>query len=178
MNSDSLPPYARLFVREYSRRTSSVLGSMSIVYFAVVLLYELLSMQPKAYRVGGFRHTFSFGFWIRMCLGHLTLCWLAIERLKLMANPDGLLSAGHLQMLCKLMLHVVVFGYNYLVVYAEDVVTTLFYPEGKYGPPLIREQFALALTLLLVLTLNIALCVEYFSSTAFFEKKVAHWAKA
>lgn len=38
-----------------------------------------------------------------------------------------------------------VFVYTFMSLYRPEAVTALFYPEGRYGPPLLREQFVCTL---------------------------------
>jgi hypothetical protein len=59
----------------------------------------------------------------------------------LVEKTESLLNRHGLEMLGSCFAFSLVYVYTFMSLYRPEAVTALFYPEGRYGPPLLREQF-------------------------------------
>lgn len=140
--------YGRMFARVFAQRTgyTLIVGNvglllllLSLDIFGMKLLYDI-----HLYTIGFMRNVFHGRFWWRAVCTACSLSGLLVVRLRLHTrapSSPSLLNRQGFELFSAALLFAGVFVWGQLALYRLSSLQALAYPEGRYGPPLLREQF-------------------------------------
>lgn len=129
------PSYGRMFARVFAQRT---------VYTLIVGNAGLLGLLLLLDIFGFMRNVLHARFWWRAMCSLVGLTGLLLVRLRLHTRAPSsasLLNRQGLELFAAALTFSLLFVWGQLALYRPSSLQALFYPEGRYGPPLLREQF-------------------------------------